>query len=152
MPTCFDVADYFIANADPDEGISNMKLQKLCAYAQAFSLVLLNRKLFEGGLESWAHGPVSRELYEAYRSCGKDSIETIISPAESRFPFTEEDLFILETVNNYYGRYAAWTLRNMSHNDFPGDFGPYRQIMSDSDIVDKFNGNIIINKIREVYP
>jgi len=46
MPTIFDVADFFIANADPDEGITNLKLQKLCGYAgdsaRRFALDLLS--------------------------------------------------------------------------------------------------------------
>jgi hypothetical protein len=45
MPTCFDAADFFIANAEPNEGITHLKLQEMCAYAQAFSLILLRRRL-----------------------------------------------------------------------------------------------------------
>ena len=46
MPTIFDVADFFIAHADPDEGITNLKLQTLCGYvgdsARRFALDLLS--------------------------------------------------------------------------------------------------------------
>jgi len=59
----FDVADYFIANADPDEGITNLKLQKLCSYAQAFFLALHGHRFFASALEAWPHGPVIKGLY-----------------------------------------------------------------------------------------
>ncbi|MDR1659819.1 MAG: DUF4065 domain-containing protein [Desulfovibrio sp.] len=150
MATCFDVAEYFIANADRDEGISNLKLQKLCAYAHAFSLALLEHPLFDSAIEAWPHGPVVPVLYDFYSYKGKDPLPTDILPIESRIPFTEEELFILETVNSFYGRYAAWTLRDMSHNDFPGDFGSRLRI-SDKDIAARFAEHKIIKNIKAAY-
>jgi uncharacterized phage-associated protein len=71
FPSIFDVADYFIANADPDEGITNLKLQKLCGYAQAYHLALHGRRLFDSALEAWPHGLVIKKLYNLYRIHGK---------------------------------------------------------------------------------
>jgi uncharacterized phage-associated protein len=149
----FDVADYAIAHADPDEGLTNLKLQKLCGYAQAYYLVLQGRRLFKESLEAWPHGPVVRELYDFYRSYGKNPLSTAIQPGEeSRQPFTPEQLFILETVNGYYGRFAAWALRNMSHFDFPGEFdNPRRPRISDQDIKSRFAGHKIIQKIQAAF-
>ena len=151
MPTCFDVADFFLANADQDDAITHMALQKMCAYAQAFSLVLLGKRLFDDSLEAWQHGPVIRALYKQYCSSGRDALSTIIRADESRAPFSDEELFILETVNSYYGRYRTPVLRNMSHSDFPGDFGPAKQEIPDSDIVARFSENKIIQNIRAAY-
>ena len=150
--SAFDVADYFIANADQDEGITNLKLQKLCSYAQAFFLALHGRRLFESPLEAWPHGPVIKKLYNLYRIHGKDKLSTDVQPGkESRRPFTPEQLFVLETVNDYYGRYAASPLRNMSHNDFPGDFDGPKAIIPDEEIAARFAGNKVIKTIREAY-
>ena len=151
MATCFDVADFFLANADMEETITHMKLQKLCAYAQAFSLVLLKKRLFDDALEAWTHGPVTRALYKEYQPFGKSVLSTAALAGDSRVPFSDEELFILETVSNYYGRYSAPTLRNMSHDDFPGNFGPAKQEISDSDIVARFNENKIIQNILSAY-
>ncbi len=149
----FDVADYFIANADPDEGITNLKLQKLCGYAQAFYLALHGQRLFDASLEAWPHGPVVRRLYDRYASDGKKPLSTAVLPGEeSRRPFTYEQLFILETVNSYYGRYSAWALRNMSHGDFPGDFdGPKKAIIPDDEVSAKFAQNDVVKTILEAF-
>ena len=151
MPTCFDVADFFLANADPDDAITHMALQKMCAYAQAFSLVLLERRLFDDSLEAWQHGLVIRALYRQYCSSGRDALSTVVRADEARAPFSDEELFVLETVNSYYGRYAARVLRNMSHSDFPGDFGPAKAEIPDSAIAAKFSENKIIKNIRAAY-
>ncbi len=46
MLSCFDVAKYFLAQADEDAGdlISNLKLQKLVYYAQGFHLALYDHR------------------------------------------------------------------------------------------------------------
>jgi uncharacterized phage-associated protein len=153
MASVFDVADYFIANADRDEGITHLKLQKLCAYAQAFSLALNNTPLFKAKLEVWNHGPVVSKLYNQFRAYGKNPLSTVVTPEESRCPFTYEELFILELVNGYYGRYAAWTLRDMSHYDFPGDFdNPNRQAISIDEITSRFSEHKIVRKIKTEWP
>ena len=38
-----------------------------------------------------------------------------LSCQDVRLPFSGEELYILETVNNYYGAYTPSRLRNMSH-------------------------------------
>jgi len=151
MPTCYDVADFFLANADPDDAITHMALQKLCAYAQAFSLVLLERRLFDDNLEAWQHGPVIRALYRQYCSSGRDALSTVVRADEARAPFSDEELFILETVGGYYGRYSAAVLRHMSHSDFPGVFSTAKDVIPDAAIAAKFNENAIIQKIRAAY-
>jgi uncharacterized phage-associated protein len=43
-----DVARYFLAKSEPEAGdtISNLKLQKLCYYAQGFHLAVFGEALF----------------------------------------------------------------------------------------------------------
>ncbi len=64
MTTVFDVANYIISRRGP---MSAMKLQKLCYYAQAWSLTWTERELFPEEIEAWANGPVVRSLYAAHR-------------------------------------------------------------------------------------
>lgn len=150
MEKCLAVADFFIANADPDEGITNLKLQKLCAYAQAFSLALYGENLFPDSLEAWPHGPVVPKVYSQYRAYGKNPLSTDARPEEARAPFSAKELYILETVNSYYGRFAAWTLRNMSHIDFPGNFNdPGKPSIGTAAICEKFADNKVILAIQE---
>lgn len=143
------VADFFLANADPDDPITHLKLQKLCAYAKAFSLVILDQPLFEDPLVACKHGPVVRTIYDEYRANGKNVITTITSQDESRQYFDESELYVLETVNSYYGAYAASRLRNMSHDDFPGDFDSHaKKEILDSEIRERFLQNKVVCAIK----
>ncbi|MDR1857025.1 MAG: hypothetical protein LBR22_07705 [Desulfovibrio sp.] len=78
MPTVQDVADFFLANADEDDPITHMKLQKLCAYAWAFPLALQNKWIFNGNLVAWTHSPANCELYDTYKSLRHMPLSTIV--------------------------------------------------------------------------
>lgn len=150
MSKAIQVADYFLANADPDEGITNLKLQKLCAYAQAFSQALRRSPLFSEALHAWTHGPVIPKIYTMYKPYGKNPISTDVSREDSRAPFSPEELYILETVNGYYGRFAAWTLRDMSHADFPANFNdPSRPKIPLDKIEEAFSKNKVVKALRK---
>lgn len=120
MSTCFDVANYFLAQSNDDAGdlISNLKLQKLVYYAQGFSLALLGEPLFEEEIEAWMHGPVVPDLYRKYRDHGAAGI-----PAPAGFDpsehFDKQQLALLREVNEMYGQFSAWKLRNLTHEEDP---------------------------------
>ena len=60
MANVFDVAKYILEKLGT---LSTMKLQKLCYYCQAWSLVWDDTPLFDEKFEAWANGPVCRELF-----------------------------------------------------------------------------------------
>src|SRR6185369_5131439 len=64
------IADYFIGLANETGSlITNLKLQKLVYYAQAWNLALNDgRALFDDDFEAWVHGPVIFDLYNDYRA------------------------------------------------------------------------------------
>src|SRR3989344_4053148 len=71
-----DVGRYFLYLASQEkEPITNKKLQKLVYYAQAWSLVLNNKKLFNEPIEAWVHGPAVRSLYVQYKKFGFELIQ-----------------------------------------------------------------------------
>jgi len=122
MATCFDVADFFLANQDKEAGdtISNMKLQKLCYYAQGFSLAMLNAPMFSEHIEAWMHGPVVPQLYQRYSQYGSGSIPPPAEPlANIAARFSSEQLKVLGDVYDEYGQYSAWRLRNFTHEEPP---------------------------------
>lgn len=47
--------------------VSNLKLQKLLYYAQAWHLAIFKQPLFNDEIEAWVHGPVVPEVFRAYR-------------------------------------------------------------------------------------
>jgi len=66
--TAQDVTDLMLywANRDGDL-ISNLKLQKLLYYAQAWHLVNFDVPLFGDSIEAWDFGPVIPNVYRQYK-------------------------------------------------------------------------------------
>ena len=114
-----EIAKYFLALSDPKVGdiISNVKLQKLCYYAQGFHLALYEKKLFPEKIEAWTHGPVIPALYQAYKKYGDGAIPRPETCDMSRYDTKTQEL--LNEVYAVYGQYAAWKLRNMTHEETP---------------------------------
>nr|VFJ42946.1 MAG: Uncharacterized phage-associated protein [Candidatus Kentron sp. FM]VFJ43598.1 MAG: Uncharacterized phage-associated protein [Candidatus Kentron sp. FM]VFK05627.1 MAG: Uncharacterized phage-associated protein [Candidatus Kentron sp. FM] len=117
MITARNVAEYFLAMAEEDSDLSNMKLQKLVYYSQAFHLAIFDQPLFEEEIEAWTHGPVCPELYHSYKQYGHNPIEY---RNEKTFDmFSEEQIGLLNEVSEVFGKYSAGALRNMTHQDQP---------------------------------
>lgn len=114
-----DVAKYFLAQCDAEAGdtISNLKLQKLCYYAQGFHLAAFDKPLFRESIEAWPHGPVIRSLYAKYKAHGAGAIPL---PTGMDFSiFDKKSRQLLDEVYKVYGQFSAWKLRNMTHEEPP---------------------------------
>ena len=111
------VADYFLAIADEDDVLSNLKLQKLCYYAQGFCLAETGRPLFRERIERWQHGPVVPSLYHAFKEYERRSIPFPDAVDVSDYP--DIALELIDRVYETYGRFEAWALRNMTHHESP---------------------------------
>ena len=114
-----DVANYFLANQDTGNGepISNLKLQKLCYYAQGISLAILEKPLFFEDIEHWTHGPVVPTLYRRYRSYEAGPIPRLEN-LDIRL-YDQETIDLLDKVYQLYGQDSAWELRNKTHEESP---------------------------------
>jgi uncharacterized phage-associated protein len=123
MATAKQVALTFLLldEANDGDGISNLKLQKLVYYAQGFFTAIHGRPLFDERIEAWTHGPVVPELYQLYRDNGKNPIPVPNGLILSDFRQTLEDseIELIEEVYEVFGQYAAWQLRNMTHEEAP---------------------------------
>lgn len=117
--TAKQIANYFLAKTNEEEGdlISNLKLQKLCYYAQGVGLAVRGAPMFYERLEAWLHGPVVPELYREYRAYGSSAIPTISDLDVSAY--AHADRAILDDVFDFYGQYSAWRLRQMTHQEAP---------------------------------
>ena len=112
------VAQYFIYLSNRDKkSITNNKLQKLVYYAQAWSLVFNNKKLFNDPIEAWIHGPAVRKLYLQYRNMGFGPIQKDID--EKTIIIDKKDKAILDEVWTIYGKYDAEYLEILSHCEQP---------------------------------
>lgn len=118
MAKLHDVANFFIRKSHEDGlPITQLKLQKLCYYAQAWHLVLSkkNTPLFKGEFQAWVHGPVNPDLYNRYRQYGWDPILT--RPENIDLDSSEEQ--ILNEVWDAYGGFDAKYLEALTHNEDP---------------------------------
>lgn len=117
--TVEQIARYFLAKANEEVGdlISNLKLQKLCYYAQGVGLAARKQPLFIDRLEAWLHGPVVPSLYQKYRQYGSSAIPSIHDLEVD--DYDQADRMILDDVYDYYGQYSAWRLREMTHKEAP---------------------------------
>ena len=111
MLTCFDVADYFVHLANETGSfLSNLKLQKLVYYAQAWHLALKGTPLFDEDFQAWIHGPVVPTLYQKYKPF---SWTPIIEDAQPNLPADTQE-FLGEVAAEYFAR-DAYELEQMTH-------------------------------------
>lgn len=112
MENIFDVAKYFLSLGQ----MNHKKLQKLCYYAQAWSLALTNAPLMNTWFEAWAHGPVSPELWHKYKEWGG----LFISSYEGAPNFKDnQTASFLDKIYQLYGHYSGDQLEQLTHNESP---------------------------------
>jgi uncharacterized phage-associated protein len=117
--TVRDVARYFLALQDPEAGedISNLKLQKLCYYAQGFSLAMRGEPLFRDKIKKWEHGPVIPPLWHDYKDFEGRSIPKVVDLDLDLYDSEVRNL--LDEVYEVYGQFSGWRLREMTHSEPP---------------------------------
>tara|TARA_B100000508_G_scaffold140877_2_gene144002 strand:- start:1344 stop:1817 length:474 start_codon:yes stop_codon:yes gene_type:complete len=118
--TAGDVAEFFIAlGNETGESITNLRLQKLVYYAQAWHLANFGKPLFEDEFQAWVHGPVVEELYHNYKQFSFRPIERELDISEVESRFSDDQLGFLKEVADVYMTYTAYELEKMSHNEDP---------------------------------
>lgn len=115
MATVFDVAFYIL---DKLGDMSTMKLQKLCYYAQAWSLAWDGFPLFNEEFQAWANGPVCRELYEFHRGEFLINSEKL-EERKTNYKFSAAEKETLDIVISDYGSKEAFWLSELTHKERP---------------------------------
>lgn len=115
------IADFIICLAQENgDLITNLKLQKLLYYAQAWFLVNNNnQKLFNDDIVAWQYGPVVRAVYERYQSFGRNpiNIECNINTDFEDLSI-EVKIYLREFCENFL-RFSATELVGMTHQELP---------------------------------
>ncbi len=116
MANVFNAARYILDETGP---VSTWKLQKLCYYAQAWSLAWTGKELFPEDFEAWANGPVCPELY--YRHSGRYSVskDNFSAELESEPDFTDDEKDTIDRVIAHYGAWEPYALREQTHHEDP---------------------------------
>lgn len=108
-----DVAHYILEQCGP---MTAMKLEKLCYYSQAWSLVWDGSPLFEEVFEAWANGPVCPVLFDKHRHMFTVSKEDI--PGDS-LNLTIDQKETINAVIEAYGKLDAYQLSTLTHSEAP---------------------------------
>ena len=121
--TAENVAKYFIYLASQAfvgdnkerEGITNLKLQKVLYFAQAYYLAKLGRALFSDKIEAWEYGPVIPNVYHTFKSKGSDPIIN----ENDKSSIADEDKETLTKIWGTFGGYSASKLVDITHAHTP---------------------------------
>ena len=113
-------------------GISNLKLQKLLYFIQAYFLIASpnNKACFRQSIEAWDFGPVVPEAYSAYKQYGSVSIppvryyypdllrnKNISMPVEYKDnEILDNDKKLIDAVIERLSVYTATDLVKITHN------------------------------------
>ena len=110
MASAFDVAAYIL---EREGEIATLKLQKLVYFAQAWSLSLDEKPLFDEKIEAWPNGPVIKDLFGYHR--GRHYISSI-AVGDSEKLDEDQRATVDMLLENYGGKPAYW-LERLSHCD-----------------------------------
>jgi uncharacterized phage-associated protein len=113
MPTVHDVSAYILQKLGP---MTTMKLQKLCYYAQAWSLVWDEEPLFNERIEAWANGPVAPALYDCHRGAFKIGPGNLPGNPDV---FAQPQRETLDIVLANYGDKSSQWLIDLTHMEAP---------------------------------
>ena len=105
----------FVGDNKEREGITNLKLQKVLYFAQAYYLSKVGKPLFSDDIEAWAYGPVVPDVYKKFRS---NKSNPIIFEKDTS-SLSDEDKEILKKVWGTFGRYSASKLVDITHAHTP---------------------------------
>jgi uncharacterized phage-associated protein len=118
MISALDVAWYFVQKGGGDPSITQLKLQKLCYYAQGFYLAVFGEPLFSESIEAWDYGPLVVELRQIHSHRGAETI----FPYELAFGQEIVDEGIrahLEKIWLLVGHHKPGKLIDMTHSESP---------------------------------
>lgn len=116
-----------------DYGISNLKLQKILYFIQAYFLISTPNPCFRERIEAWDFGPVVPEAYREYKQFGsgdiptvthvidfdkEDSWNSIIREYEDDV-ICEEDKHRIDRVIDQFSDYSATDLVSLTHRQSP---------------------------------
>ena len=114
MASVFDVAVYLLKQLGP---MSTMRLQKLCYYAQAWSLVWEEEPIFGEEIQAWVNGPVCPDLFAAHK--GMFKVDANFFPQGNPDVFTPDQKETLDVIIRDYGDKPARWLIDLTHEEAP---------------------------------
>ena len=111
-----DISDFILTECrERGEVLTNLKIQKLLYYAQAWYLADHDKSLFEEDFQAWIHGPVLPSQHRRFKSCEwRPILDEISKPILDK----EIENHLIKIID-FFGEETAITLERMTHNENP---------------------------------
>lgn len=131
MYDAVSIARFVINYSNKQEyGISNLKLQKIMYFIQAYFLITQDKPCFSDDIEAWDFGPVVPAAYHEFKQFGSGNIPYIDSYFEGNLFFVKEnkfnDSFIskqdkesIQNVVDKFSTFSATDLVKLTHSQDP---------------------------------
>lgn len=113
MASVFDVAAYILEKQGP---MTAMKLQKLCYYAQAWSVVWDEKPIFQARIETWANGPVIPRLFARHAGWYRVGPGDLAGDPKR---LTNAERETVDAILRHYGRMSSHDLSELTHREAP---------------------------------
>jgi len=102
--------------------MTNLKLQKVLYYIQAYFLSVKNKPCFDDEIYAWKLGPVVQSVYYEYypfvnNTIWDDKFTEECQSIEKCFSYI--DLTIIRKLVNYFAKKSAFELVNRTHEEDP---------------------------------
>ena len=103
-----------------EKEIDTLSLQKLLYFISGFSKAFSDVKnLILDSSESWIHGPVYREIYDAFAYYGYNKIDYNELVKDRDFYLSDEEKTFIDAIIDAFGFYSGSILREMTHMTDP---------------------------------
>lgn len=103
----YNLYERIYAKSPEENDMTEMKMHKLLYFAQKQHYLNFGEWLFADEFEGWVHGPVNREVRNHFEFLPVVQTEDLA---------LEEEYTIREVLHDY-GKYSAFHLRELSHQD-----------------------------------
>lgn len=144
--TAQEVAKYLIkiSNSSGVE-ITNLKLQKLVYYAQAWFVTLKNGDLlFDDPIEAWVLGPAIPSIFNEYKKYKGTPINIDIN--DSSINLSTNIISFLDQVFIAYGQLSASELVQLTHDE-----DPWKNARKGLDMLQPSNNIITVKSMIDCY-
>ena len=149
MYSGIDIAAYVVKKCNEiKSAVSNLKLQKLLYFIQAYFLMVYQRPCFEDRIEAWSFGPVVPSVYQVYKYYGAGSIPYFGDEHIGDISYQDKEM-IDRVILCFSGR-SANELVDITHHQSPwmDAYVPYQNnIITNQSIKEYFDG--VTNAARE---
>ena len=118
------LAKWFVARVgqDPEQDLSNLKLQKLLYLAHSLFLDEQGVPLVKEDFQAWNHGPVINVLYQECKPFGDGPVRWDLIDDGPWSKLDNDVTDVLERTWDSFGGYSALKLREITH-----EIGPWKQ-------------------------